>query len=174
MGKMPPPHGLGVHHTVYLANYLLIHQKFSQLEIVRAVSQDMADGKDLGASQGLDSLVHGKAVVHVGSQGLLAHDVQIQRSEGDNDFSMHIIEDTDKGTVDTLGDLSACSSALPTGLFIVDKLGPACEGLSLAGTAMAPNVLATQRLSLELERLTNRSHDSIADLFDGAGVSVAS
>lgn len=145
---MPPADGLGVDGARDVANDAILNEELSQEEIVRAIPQHVADGKDLCALQGPEGVIDLEAVLEVGGQRLLAHDVQPQRGQANDDITVQLVQHADKGAVDALGDvLFASRDALPALGLVLENSRQSAKDCPSLGAPPSPQMNSLPRTS---------------------------
>lgn len=124
---------------------------------MRAIPEDVANGEDLGAGVLPDCLVHVQAVLKRAGEGLLAHDVQTQRGEGNYHVAVHLVQDADEGAVDALGHiLLSCCHSPPAVKLVGHKVVPVRERLAFLGLLiLSPDEVLPEAFSLVVVWLSN-------------------
>jgi hypothetical protein len=97
---VPPADWFGVFNREDFADDLFLSDEVAEEHIVGTIAEDMADGEDslggLGGQHPLDA----EAVLESRREGFLAHDVEVQGCEGEEDVDVLTIRHTDEDRID--------------------------------------------------------------------------
>ncbi|KAI6770065.1 hypothetical protein HG530_004694 [Fusarium avenaceum] len=100
------------------------------------------------------------------------HDIWCKTNDN---LAMHLIENAYKNSINTLWNvLLACSFSSSALLLVLKKLSPIMERLAFSRRTIAPDMSATERLTLELERFCNSGDYAVGDAVNCSSVILAS